>query len=350
MSAVPANEITAGREKPRRRPRGYDVDWRPQRKTRFLLEQVDAVIEEYENYLPLTIRQIFYRLVGEFSYEKTENAYERLAEALGRARRAKLIPFEVIRDDGIVTIRNNYYAGVEEFEDETAIRARKYRRDRQIGQSWYMELWCEAAGMLQQLERVARPFSVAVYSSGGFNSLTGNYEIVRRALSRDGATLILHVGDYDPSGESIFNALSEDVSEFVRADRTVGTQRIFFERVALDEDQIDEHDLDTFVKPSNATWTTAHIEPRSTSKPKSAHSFWPYRRDRTDEVAKHPGRGITTVLLCATDSSGGHYNLLAPVIISVDLPSYARPVVESWNAQPPGNTFQTSPRLRSYPS
>ena len=227
MSAVPANEITAGREKPRRRPRGYDVDWRPQRKTRFLLEQVDAVIEEYENYLPLTIRQIFYRLVGEFSYEKTENAYERLAEALGRARRAKLIPFEVIRDDGIVTIRNNYYAGVEEFEDETAIRARKYRRDRQIGQSWYMELWCEAAGMLQQLERVARPFSVAVYSSGGFNSLTGNYEIVRRALSRDGATLILHVGDYDPSGESIFNALSEDVSEFVRADRTVGTQRIF---------------------------------------------------------------------------------------------------------------------------
>ena len=39
-----------------RRVRG----WRPQAKTRALLEQVDEVLELYADHLPLTVRQIFY--------------------------------------------------------------------------------------------------------------------------------------------------------------------------------------------------------------------------------------------------------------------------------------------------
>ena len=64
-----------------------------------LLDQVRGVLNEYEDYLPLTIRQIFYRLVGAHEYEKTERAYERLIEHLNRARRARMIPMDVIRDD-----------------------------------------------------------------------------------------------------------------------------------------------------------------------------------------------------------------------------------------------------------
>ena len=51
--------------------------------------------------LPLTVRQIFYRLVGAHGYDKTEQAYARLGEHLNRARRAGLIEFDAIRDDGI---------------------------------------------------------------------------------------------------------------------------------------------------------------------------------------------------------------------------------------------------------
>ena len=43
-----------------------------------LLGQVEAVLDEYADYLPLTVRQIFYRLVGAYGYEKTERAYARL--------------------------------------------------------------------------------------------------------------------------------------------------------------------------------------------------------------------------------------------------------------------------------
>lgn len=45
------------------RVKGF-ATWRPQKKTLALLEDIDAVLEEYSGYLPLTIRQIFYRLVG----------------------------------------------------------------------------------------------------------------------------------------------------------------------------------------------------------------------------------------------------------------------------------------------
>lgn len=101
MNLLPS-EITAGRENRRSRPKGYAA-WRPQQKTKVLLDQVFAVLDEYDDHLPLTVRQIFYRLVGQYDYDKTEQAYDRLAEHLVRARRARLVPFDVIRDDGIVS-------------------------------------------------------------------------------------------------------------------------------------------------------------------------------------------------------------------------------------------------------
>ena len=62
------------------RPRGFIVDWNPKPKTLALLDDVKKVLEEYHDQLPLTARQIFYRLVGAYGYEKTEQAYGRLLE------------------------------------------------------------------------------------------------------------------------------------------------------------------------------------------------------------------------------------------------------------------------------
>lgn len=238
-------EITTRRESGRTRPRGYLDDYNPTSKIRALLDQVDEVLYEYEQQLPVTIRQIFYALVGRHGYPKDENAYKRLCEHLGNARRAKRIPFGAIRDDGIVTVAQTHYAGLEDFHDDTGRRARRYRRDRQAGQPQYVELWCEAGGMLHQLDRVAERYSVPVYSAGGFSSLTGNYAIAERALEREVPTVLLHVGDFDPSGESIFAAMSEDAAAFVRADRVIHNLEIRPVRVALTAEQVAEHDLPT---------------------------------------------------------------------------------------------------------
>lgn len=81
------------------RPRGF-IDWRPRRDTALLVDAVIQVLSDYRGYLPLTIRQIFYRLVVTIAYEKSERGYNRLCETLNRARRAELIAFDAIRDDG----------------------------------------------------------------------------------------------------------------------------------------------------------------------------------------------------------------------------------------------------------
>jgi hypothetical protein len=69
------------------RPRGFIEDWRPRQRSLDLLAKVEAIIAEYA--MPLTIRQIFYRLVGRYGYDKTEQAYDNLREPLTKARRAQ---------------------------------------------------------------------------------------------------------------------------------------------------------------------------------------------------------------------------------------------------------------------
>ena len=74
MSALetPPALVTARRENGRKRPRGY-APWRPQAKTRLLLDQVAAILDEYADHLPLTVRQVFYRLVGTAGYPRTRS-------------------------------------------------------------------------------------------------------------------------------------------------------------------------------------------------------------------------------------------------------------------------------------
>jgi len=192
------------------RPRGF-APWRPQAKTEALLEDVRAVLEEYAEHLPITGRQLFYRLVGRFEYPKDERSYERLLNALNLGRRSGLIPFESIRDDGATCESPSAFYGLPHFWQAVRGAAAGYRRDRLEGQPRHVEVWCEAGGMVPQLARVADPFGIAVYSSGGFDSLTVKRDAAVRLGSAGRPAIILHVGDFDPSGCAIVDSLAEDV-------------------------------------------------------------------------------------------------------------------------------------------
>lgn len=227
------------------RPRGYIEDYSPQAKTRALLEQAQAVLDEYREYWPMTCRQIFYRMVGAHGYDKTEAAYGRLCHHLANARRGKLIPFDAIRDDGVTTYNLGHFEDRDDFLRHVRGLGARYTRNRLAAQEYHIEVWCEAAGMLPQLHRVAERYSVPVYSSGGFDSLTAKKRLSDRICDTGKPAIILHLGDYDPSGKSIFNAVADDVAAFVEADRPWGTITVDFERVALTEEQVAEHDLPT---------------------------------------------------------------------------------------------------------
>lgn len=238
------SEVTACRDKRRARPIGY-ADWSPRADTRDLLRDVDDVLEQYEDHLPLTIRQVFYALVAAGRIDKTETSYNRLSEHLNRARRARLIPMQALRDDGVSVIEQDAYTGVEDFHEATALRAGTYVRDRQAAQPYRIELWAEAGGMMPQLSAVTSAYGVPVYSAGGFVSLSGLHQIAARALRSARPLIVLHVGDLDPSGESIFDRIAADARAFVLQDRTTTAPDLIARRVALTRDQVAEHQLPT---------------------------------------------------------------------------------------------------------
>jgi hypothetical protein len=278
------------------RPRGF-TDWQPRAESRALLEQVEAVLDEYRAYLPLTCRTIFYRLVGAHGFEKTDKNYARLLGVIANARRARLLRFEAISDDktNITTPWADYdsnlvdRAYVDRSDEDQAERFRRVLRaqlddaqerhatfweraqveynafwpnfwsrrlmdtgrllfDRLDAQPRRIEVWVEAAGMVPLVQRAVRGAYrlgetasgiATVYSSGGFDSLTEKYFAAYRIADHSEPTIVLYVGDYDPSGESMLDVIRGDVGAF--ADELGG--QVEFCRLAVTPTQAVEYDL-----------------------------------------------------------------------------------------------------------
>lgn len=146
------------------RPRGFIAGYNPRTKTRALLAQVEAVLGTYQAELPLTARQVFYRLVGAHGYPKDEAAYGRLQEHLANARRAGLIDFAHIRDDGTAVEAPVEYASPEEFlriAEELAAEGQGVTRHFYVAKRiWH--LWLEGSA------RCSRPHAESPAASRAF--------------------------------------------------------------------------------------------------------------------------------------------------------------------------------------
>jgi hypothetical protein len=162
-----------------------------------------------------------------------------------------MIPFDSIRDDGTSVMQGKFYGGPEDFYRYVHNEAKGYERDKLARQERDIRVYVESAGMMPQLERVTRRYSVPVYSCSGFDSLTAKYDlaedVARAHTYRGRQTVILHLGDMDPSGETIFDAISEDVHSFLEVDipHKRGEEVAIFERVALTERLVELYDLPT---------------------------------------------------------------------------------------------------------
>jgi len=222
------------------RPRGFLYGWEPNDRTAGLIGTVNDILDDNRDILPLTLRQIFYMLVSNHAYDKTEKAYKRLCENMNRARRAKLVSMSSIRDDGLTQLGSRGWASEAELVDGFKSAAEHFTLDRQAGQDLKLFIWCEAAGMAPQLASAVDEYQVPVYSSGGFDSVTTKHSIARR-FSRAGNALVFHLGDHDPSGVHMFSSLDEDLQAFL--EHYGGDVEMV--RLAVTPEQVDRMDLPT---------------------------------------------------------------------------------------------------------
>ena len=236
------------------RPRGFIKDWTPSHTIRTddfgeplfthspagIVNAVREILDDNGDILPLTLRQIFYMMVSNYGYDKTEKAYKRLCETMNKARRAQHIPMESIRDDGFTQIEPHCWQTEGQLINTFKNSADRFRLDRQDGQDTRLFIWCEAGGMAPQLAAAVKDYGVTVLSSGGFDSLTTKHDMAEEIANYDRVE-ILHIGDHDPSGVHICSSLDQDLQAFV--DYYGGEVEVT--RLAVTPEQVEEMDLPT---------------------------------------------------------------------------------------------------------
>jgi hypothetical protein len=190
---------------------------------------------------------LFYILVTRSLIDKDEKSYNRLCEVLNRARRAQLIAMDAFRDDGFMSADAPGWTSADSLVESLANAVDDFTLDRQQGQDERLIVWCEAQGMVPQLQRVTNEFSVPVFSSGGFDSVTAKHSVARAISDQGDCVTVLHIGDHDPSGVHMFKSLDEDIKAFT--DHYNGN--ISFTRLAVTPDQIARYSLPT--APAKAT-------------------------------------------------------------------------------------------------
>lgn len=139
------------------------------------------------------------------------------------------------------------YAGLESFQDTVRYSAENYTRQKWANQPNRVEVWVEAAGMVPQVARAVAGTGALIFSSGGFNSTTMKHDAAQRFRQRwirsNQRTVLLHVGDHDPSGVAIYDNLVIDLRAFLWDIGADPDRMLEMERIAVTEQQAIELDL-----------------------------------------------------------------------------------------------------------
>ncbi len=215
-------------------------DWNPAKKSMMLVGLCNDVITELmaEGYT-LTLRQLYYQLVARGWIPNEQRQYDRLSEVLDNARKAGMIDWDAIED------RTRFLRGWNKVEDPAEAVAEAiedYHIDLWKGSDYKVEVWIEKDALVGVLgnrkNRVCDRFGVDYFSCRGYVSATAMHNAAKRAKwynkYKDKQTVILHLGDHDPSGIDMTRDMQSRLNLFQAGHCAT------VERIALTMEQIEE--------------------------------------------------------------------------------------------------------------
>jgi hypothetical protein len=216
------------------------------RRTRAEINAIrEALFETLAEDHPMTVRQVFYRLVSRGAIAKTEAEYQRtVIRLLGEMRREKIIPFHWIADNTRWQRKPTTFSSIEHLLRNAA---QAYRRALWDNQSAYVEVWLEKDALAGVVMEETEPWDVPLMVTRGYPSLSYLHTAAETIAAQEKPTFLYYLGDHDPSGVDIPRKVEEDIRTFAP-----GAQ-IGFERIAVTPEQISALGLQT--RPTKKTDT-----------------------------------------------------------------------------------------------
>ncbi len=241
-------------------------DWQPRGDRLTALGHADRIAVDYASQgYNLTLRQLYYRFVAtdilpddrRYSWsgskwvrdpkgldpESTKNAgpnYDWLGGIVNRGRMAGYLDWKHFEDRTRNLLSWEHWDSPKSIIEETAS---EYREDLWAAQPVRIEVWVEKDALIDVVGRAASEFVTPHFSCRGYVSQSemwrAGQRIIQRAKKGQG-TVILHLGDHDPSGMDMTRDIRDRLELFTYLDIPVENVPIV-SRIALNMDQIEEY-------------------------------------------------------------------------------------------------------------
>lgn len=178
-----------------------------------------AICEEYaEQGFALTLRQLYYQFVARDLVQNTQKSYDRLGDIVRDARLAGLFDWDFIVDRTRNLSKLSTWASPEKMIERAA---KQYLTDTWAPQKRRLEVWIEKDAAIGVIEHVCNENNVPFFSCRGYTSASEMWEAGTRIgeyLRNGEQTIILHIGDHDPSGLDMTRDIEDRLRLFVSQD------------------------------------------------------------------------------------------------------------------------------------
>ncbi len=201
------------------------------------------ILQTVKGYSRLTVRQLFYVLVSRFpqDYPATRTFYKRMNRYLSKIR------------------RKNFGAHKKFIDPTRQFTAPSLPYSR-------IEIWVEKDSIRNFIEKLAAKYRLSIQVLRGFASLSMYRKALDRARVR-GVTLVIYIGDFDPSGLLIEKVAEEEMNlktgiRFVRLALTI-EQIKYFRPPSRPVNMKDSRAKDYIKKYGERCWEIEAIRPRT---------------------------------------------------------------------------------------
>jgi len=205
-------------------------------KTLGVIESANEIIGEYRRKgFSLTLRQVYYQFVARGLLANTERNYKSLGNIISDARRAGMIDWNAIEDRTRFLRSINAWVG-----PQSLLRAARdqYHTDLWEGQRTRVEVWIEKDALVGVISRICTELDVPFFSCRGYVSDSEMWrggQRIAENMANGQETLILHLGDHDPSGIDMTRDIQDRLAMF-----SGFTANLEVKRIALTMAQIRE--------------------------------------------------------------------------------------------------------------